>query len=232
MVEATPKALAIAAMLFVVGAMFSGYLFSIGADLWELTKQSLSLTLPNATTLFWIVSVPLGVVGIILALLAVLHTGQRSKVLERPEELVRKYLSEFVFLSSNDHRRKAIWEAIKEWVEPPSNKLPSQQDPLPLAGKPPKLAAEIEECLSRNYPSIWADVEELKRKHAELMAIKDGKIPDEFWEGRANEVPTLRLDLVLAREASLRAQLAEMQRQLIQRINSEILERHYTRLKC
>jgi hypothetical protein len=71
-VEATPKALAVTAILFVVGAMSSGYLFSIGADLWELTMQSLSLTLPNAATLFWVVSVPLGIIGIVLAALAIL----------------------------------------------------------------------------------------------------------------------------------------------------------------
>lgn len=125
-------------------------------------------------------------------------------------------------------RKKDVWDAIKEWVE--LTKSHDQQDAFPLAEKPPILAMEIVECLSRKYPSIWADMQQFRTKYEELMAIKAGNVPEELYEeidGRR----TLHYDLLLAREDSLRHQLSAMQRQLIQRLNSEILEKHSARLK-
>jgi len=150
-----------------------------------------------------------------------------SRVLENPDELARKTAEEKQRLEEIDFRRKSIWEAIKEWVELSS----TQQDTFSLAETPPKLAVEVEECLSQNYPSIWADRQEFRSKCGELKDMKEGKIPEEFWEeidGRR----TLHYDLVLAREDVTRRQLAAMQRQLIRGLNSEILGKHSTRLKC
>jgi hypothetical protein len=74
-------------------------------------------------------------------------------------------------------------------------------------------------------------MQEFRSKYGELMAMKAGKIPEEFWE-EIDGQRTLHYPLLLAREDSMRYQLAAMQRQLIQRLNSEILEKHSTRLKC
>jgi hypothetical protein len=128
-----------------------------------------------------------------------------------------------------NQRKEDIWKAIKEWVELPSTGFGGQPDPLPLAEKPPNLAVEIEDCLNRNYPSIWANMREFRRVHAELVAIR--KNPQEFWE-KIDGRMTLHYGLLLARENSIHHQLAQMQRELIQQLKSEILEKHYTRLKC
>ena len=72
-------------------------------------------------------------------------------------------------------RREDIHGAIKKWLE-------SKQDVYPLVVKPPELTVEIENCLSRKYRSIWADIQELRRKHCELLAIESGKYSDEFWD--------------------------------------------------
>jgi hypothetical protein len=125
-------------------------------------------------------------------------------------------------------RKKDVWDAIKEWVE--LTKSHGQQDAFPLAEKPPTLAMEIVECLSRNYPSIWADMQQFRSKYDELMAIKAGNVPEELFE-KTDGRNTLNLDLLRAREVSLRHQLSAMQRQLTGRLNSEILEKHSTRLK-
>ncbi len=125
-------------------------------------------------------------------------------------------------------RKKDIWDAIKEWVELTISH--GQQDAFPLAEKPPTLATEIEECLSRNYPSIWADVQQFRNKYDELMTIKAGNVPEELFE-KIDGRTTLNLDLLQAREDSLCHQLSAMQRQLTGRLNSEILEKHSTRLK-
>ena len=129
-----------------------------------------------------------------------------------------------------NQRKRDIWEAIKEWVELPSTGFRGQPDPLPLAEKPPKLALEIEDCLNRNYPSIWANMREFKRVHADLVAIRKNP-PEEFWE-KIDGRMTLHYHLLLARENSIHHQLAQMQRELIRQLKSEILEKHYTRLKC
>jgi hypothetical protein len=232
MVEATPKALAIAAILFVVGAMSSGYLFSIGADLWELTKQPLSLTLQNTATFFWIVSVPLGVVGIALALLAVLRTRQRSKVLERPEELAKKFAEEKQKLEEIDRDRRTIYDAIREWVQPPQVRwqIGKQEEPLYLGERVPRHAQKIDDCLTRNYPEIWVDLQRFRSKYTELMDLETN-IPDEFRE-EINGVTNLRLDLLDARKGSMHRQLVAIQRQVIRQINLEIVEKLDTGLKC
>jgi hypothetical protein len=125
-------------------------------------------------------------------------------------------------------RRKDIWGAIKEWVE--LTRSHDQQDAFPLAEKPPTLATEIEECLSRNYRSIWADMQQFRSKYDELMTLKAGNVSEELFE-TIDGSRTLNLDLLRAREDSLRHQLSAMQRQLTGRLNSEILEKHSTRLK-
>jgi len=75
MVELTPKALGLSAIGCVITALVSGYVFSIGADLWQLTKQSLGLS--TVSTLFWGVSVPLGVLGIVLAVFAIMKSRHK-----------------------------------------------------------------------------------------------------------------------------------------------------------
>ena len=91
-----------------------------------------------------------------------------------------------------------------------------------------ELAVEIEKCLSRKYPSIWADLQEFRKKHAELKALRIG----EFLVQKDGKVTTFHLSAFEARKGSMRHQLLAMQRQLVQRMNLEIIEKHFTRLKC
>jgi hypothetical protein len=155
-----------------------------------------------------------------------------SKVLEKPDELARKFAEEKQKLEEIDRDRRAIYEAIKEWIQPPQTRwqIGGQQEPLYLGEKIPKHAQKIDDCLSRNYHPIWADLQEFRNKYAELMALRIS-IPEEFWE-EINGVRTLHLRLVEARESSMRSQLVAMQRQLIQQINLEIVEKLDTELKC
>ena len=154
-----------------------------------------------------------------------------SKVLEKPDELARKFAVEKQKLEEIDRDRQAIYEAIKEWIQPPQIpwQIRSQQEPPYLGEKFPKYAQKIDGCLSRNYPTIWVDLQKFRNRYAELMALEI-TIPDEFWE-EINGVRTLHMTLLEARKESMRRQLVAMQRQLIQQINLEIVEKHDTELK-
>jgi hypothetical protein len=155
-----------------------------------------------------------------------------SRVLERPDELARRFAEEKQKLEEIDRDRRTIYEAIKEWIQPPQIpwQITGQREPPYLGEKLPKYAQKIDDCLSRNYPQIWADLQKFRKKYAELMALRIS-IPEEFWE-EINGVRTLHLRLLEAREESMRHQLVAMQRQLIQQINLEIVQKLDTGLKC
>jgi hypothetical protein len=132
-----------------------------------------------------------------------------------------------------NQRKNDIWEAIAEWIEPPPNpfQIRGAEESLFLGEKVPRLVKEIDDCLSKHYPTIWADMQEFRRKYGQLMDMKAGKIPDEFWENIDGRM-TLHYNLFLAREDSMHRQLVQIQKELTQQLKSKILEKHYTRLKC
>jgi hypothetical protein len=124
-------------------------------------------------------------------------------------------------------RKRDIHAAIKEWVE----SSPNVANPYPLAARPPELGVEIENCLSKKYPSIWGDVQKLRGKRSELLLIESGSFPDEFWEN-VNGREILHMDAIEGRKLSIRDQLVTMERQVREQIGREIVERHFTELKC
>lgn len=63
----------------VISSVISGYFFSIGADLWAVTKEQTS-PLPFGN-LFWFVSVPIGIVGIVLLAYAIWYSKHKPKPL-------------------------------------------------------------------------------------------------------------------------------------------------------
>ena len=152
---------------------------------------------------------------------------------DKDKQLARKFAEEKQKLEEIDRDRKAIYEAIKEWIQPPQTQwqIGGQQEPLYLGEKLPRHAQRIDECLSRNYPQIWADLQEFRKKHAELTTLK-ANIPAEFLVQKDGEVTTFHVGAFEARKDSMRHQLVAMQRQLIQQINLEIVEKHDTELKC
>jgi hypothetical protein len=74
-------------------------------------------------------------------------------------------------------------------------------------------------------------MQEFRRKYGQLMDMKAGKISDEFWENIEGRM-TLHYNLLPAREDSMHRQLLQIQKELVQQLKSEILEKHYTRLEC
>lgn len=155
-----------------------------------------------------------------------------SKVLERPDELARKFAIEKQKLEEIDRERRAIYEAIKEWIQPPPIpwQIGGQREQLYLGAKLPKYPQRIDDCLSRNYPAIWDDLQEFRNKYAQLVSL-DTTIPEEFRE-RTDEGEIVKLYLLDARKESMRHQLFAMQRQVIQKIRQEIVEKLDTELKC
>jgi hypothetical protein len=135
-------------------------------------------------------------------------------------------------LEEIDRRRRDIYNAIKEWVQPPETRwqIGGQQEPLYLAERHPKYTQKIDACLSQNYHQIWADWQEFKRVYGDLMAIRENP-PEECYE-RIDGKLTFYTRRLEARENSMRSQLLAMQRQLVQQINLEIVEKHDTELRC
>lgn len=58
-------------------SIITGYFFSIGADLWQVTKAQQISPLPISP--FWYVSVPLGFIGLALLLLATFRQQKDPK---------------------------------------------------------------------------------------------------------------------------------------------------------
>jgi hypothetical protein len=81
--------------------------------------------------------------------------------------------------------RDAIWNAIKTWVELPITRFHDKQDVLLLAEKPPRLAMEIGECLSRSYPSLWSTLQKLRQEYREWKDTDSSAKFTKFVEGRA-----------------------------------------------
>jgi hypothetical protein len=72
MPEISFRALIIGGFVLIVSSVASGYFFSIGADLWQITRPQLNEA--NLQTLFWLISVPIGVIGTVLLILALMKT--------------------------------------------------------------------------------------------------------------------------------------------------------------
>jgi len=109
-------------------------------------------------------------------------------------------------------RKRDIHAAIKTWVESSQKALA----PYSLAAKAPELSLEVENCLSKKYPPIWSGVLELRHKRDEFLKLAPNDL-----SGAVN-----------GRKLAMQHDIEAMQGQLVQRINSEILEKHFTRLKC
>lgn len=127
-----------------------------------------------------------------------------------------------------DLRKKEVWNAFQKWVQVPIVRFRDQQDMLPLAEKPPDLAFELEECLKRNYPSVWADLQKLRQQY---HAWKNENVSDRFTR-TVNGVTTVYIDAVRDYNERMLDRLLRLHSQLAEGIKSEILDKHHTRLKC
>jgi len=125
-------------------------------------------------------------------------------------------------------RREAIWKAIKEWIELPIARFRDKQDTLPLAEKPPELAVEIEECLSQNYPSVYACLQRLRQEYHDWKDTDSSAKFRKVVEGRT----IINLDYVIKWDEFKQRELMRLHSQLVEQIKSEILAKHHTRLKC
>jgi hypothetical protein len=116
----------------------------------------------------------------------------------------------------DNRRREDIWKAIGEWVSQPSYDYSpgvGRVYEFPLAREPPNLSVEIEDCLRKNYSSIWNDIEELRRKYA------------------ARQAPGAKVGMGTAIKDALDG-LVGLESRIRQELKSEILDKHYTQLKC
>jgi len=126
-------------------------------------------------------------------------------------------------------RKEAIWKAIKKWVELPLPiRFHSQKDMLPLAEKPPELADEVEKCLKRKYPSIWANLQKLRQ---EYYGWKNENVAERFTKYEGDRA-IINITYVNQYNRSKCDHLLQLHCQLAKQIKSEILDKHYTRLKC
>jgi hypothetical protein len=126
-------------------------------------------------------------------------------------------------------RKQAIWEAIKLWVELPITRFRDKHDTLPLAEKPPELAAEIEQCLSRKYRgTVYACLQKFRQEYHEWKNTDSSEQFIKYEKGHA----VLNYDDLLDWDDFKAGELARLHSQLVEQIKSEILAKHHTRLKC
>lgn len=116
-------------------------------------------------------------------------------------------------LSQVEERKKDVWYAIKEWVESPIQVgfgLNRGQEDFLLATEPPTLAAEVDTCL-KHYPTVWNTLQEFRT----ICVTPIGSVTPNG----------------MAIENAMRG-VTRLNMKLIQEIRSEILDKHYTQLKC
>jgi len=125
-------------------------------------------------------------------------------------------------------RKEDIHGAIKKWVELPTAQFLDKQGTLPLAETSPELGEEIEECLSHEYESIHADLRKLRQEYHEwkndnsferFTTVKDGKT-------------IVNVTLADSYDREMTRKLLSLHSQVVGQINSEIIQKHFTRLKC
>ncbi|MBI3115872.1 MAG: hypothetical protein HYZ12_00880 [Thaumarchaeota archaeon] len=114
-------------------------------------------------------------------------------------------------------RQKDIWKAIKKWVGDGAKILSIQTDgetrisyTYPLAAEPPELVVEIKYCLSQNYPSLWNERGRFLTRKIEY----------------AKKIFGTKEEMSAAREA-----LHDDYKTLEKHFKSEIIEKHYSRLR-
>ena len=131
--------------------------------------------------------------------------------------------------SEADYRRKKdIWEAIRKWVELPITRFRNQQDTLPLAEKPPELAYEVEKCLKRKYPSIWANLKKLRQEYSDWKNEQTTDRFTTFENGRT----IVNISLAHSYDDRMCRKLLEWHARLKETIESEVLSKHCAKLKC
>jgi hypothetical protein len=125
-------------------------------------------------------------------------------------------------------RKQDIHGAIKKWVELPVAAFDYKSGTLPLAEKPPELAAEIEECLSRKYPSIHTNLQKFRQDYREWQDTESSSKFTTVEDGRT----VINIDYVRAYDNEMAWKLTRAHGQLAEQFNSEIVDKHFTRLKC
>ena len=120
-----------------------------------------------------------------------------------------------------------MWDAIKKWVELPVTKFHNKQDTLPLAEKPPELAAGIEELLTRLYPSIHANLQKLRQEYSAWKNEDDSA----KFTNRVDGVANMSSNDVHGYNDSVRKRLLRLHSQIAEQIKHEILDKHHNRLK-
>jgi hypothetical protein len=124
--------------------------------------------------------------------------------------------------------KQDVWKAIKTWVELPIVEFDDKRDELPLAESPPELATAIEECLSRRYPSLWADLQKFRQEYSGWKNVDSSAKFMRVVDGRT----IINLDDVIKWDEFKRRELMRMHSRLAEQIKSEILDKHHTQLKC
>ncbi len=114
MVQLTLRNILLAAASTIIGGLITGYFFSIGADLWERTKEG-APTLPNLWNPFWYISVPLFIIGLFLLTYDIYlrkrkSTSQVEKVTVLPSsQKGQSWFSKFRVPPIKKEKRIEVW---------------------------------------------------------------------------------------------------------------------------
>jgi hypothetical protein len=125
-------------------------------------------------------------------------------------------------------RKQDIHNAIKKWIEIPVAEFEDKSGVLPLAEKPPELAAEIEKCLKQKYQSIYTNLQKLRQDHHEWKDTESYSRFSRVEDGRT----IISIDLVRDYDKGMAWKLRRAHSRLAEQIKSEIVEKHFTRFKC
>jgi len=162
------KALLSIGLGLVITSMISGYFFSIGADLWQITKGKVDFSSPG--TLFWVVSVPLGIAGLILLTYSIWLIRKQQVVSEVKAPSILALLK-FKIASTTDWFEIGVKDSrlvsIKEYEETKGTMKPPDPKESPIGAYfhvNHKDSPELEAAISATFQVISRDIIIVLRK--------------------------------------------------------------------
>jgi hypothetical protein len=125
-------------------------------------------------------------------------------------------------------RKERLRSAIKEWVDLPVKGFRDKRDTLPLVENPPTMPVQVEECIERKYPSIWEDLQRLRRQCSEWKHENASKRFTRQIDGQS----VVYADALTEYNKSEPARLLLVHDAVKKRIELEILGKDSSHLKC
>lgn len=124
---------------------------------------------------------------------------------------------------TNEERKRDIWVAIRDWVNPSIHvhaSTPFSSLDYPLLSQPPSLESEIYACLQEHYPSLW-------KERLEFLSLRS-KLESEYDQIRRRRPSKKKTKLLEENSRKFEREYSN----LVGHFKEQITGRHFSHLRC